>query len=981
LDFGVAKLLPQAEGAATTETGDTEGTEGTGGGIGGTPGYMAPEVLLDRDSDGRADIFSLGVVFYEALTGKHPFWARSRQAIYNRSLHETPLRPTLLNPKVPAELERIVTKMLAKPPEERYATAADLLVDLRALQRGPQWWQFEWQKQKKRRRLVAAVASIAVLIGLLLGLNVSGLRDRLRDWLSPPVERVRVAVLPFVNATGDERLEQYQLPLTGALVSDLTGSANIWVLPYDQLWQYVQGIQAAGGDISGPEARQTVATLSNARYLVVPKMSAMGDNLWITAEIWDAGTRETVHTVKVEQRRSGSAEDTFYALRAELSDPIQEYFKEVGPGEEYQRPPEGSVPQTASAQLHFTNGKNYLAQGSYAEALQAFERVTEQDPDFPLAYAWMAYIYGLLGYDDKAREFSEEAARRITPQTPTVDGYFIEAIGAESRYDFATAEAKYLELIRFYPDEAVWYASLAKVYEKQGQFEEAITRYQTARQRESNYIAAHQGLGTLYRKTGDLEQAIAQAERALELCRALRNREGEANALLELSEIFRLKGEYEQARDYAQQGLEIFQELDRDVGISLASLRLGNLRYQQRDYEGARGYWQQVVSIGGEIRNNHYVVTALMNIGVSYEYEGDLAQSIAYYERALSKEWPAGWEQAQVKTNLAVIYIQYGVDPEQGLQLAQEALGTFQQMGDRHWQGNTHIVLTGYYRNTAQYPRALDHIQQAQAIFQSTRERKRLAWAMEDAGRVHFVRNQYEEARRAFAQALDLAGELGDDYRAADSRILLGWTYQRLGDPTQARTLLEEGLQASLANGYDDFLPEAYAAWGDFYWGSGEPEQARASFQQVPAQFNGVGLSEYGVEARSNLGLLEAEQGNRGRGLLYCRQAVAQARRLKSVHTLARTVINFARVRVLRKEYGQAIQALEEIISLDQLGLEFRAQAYYTRGQALEGLGQTEEAETSQEQAREAIRQLQQTLASEHRESFINRPEIQALLR
>jgi serine/threonine protein kinase len=127
LDFGLAKQLPSPDNEVTTESVGS-------GSFSGTPAYMAPEVLLEREPDRRADIFSLGVVFYEALSGRHPFQAASILATSTRILHDAPVPLRHLNPKVPAELERIVAKMLAKDPTQRYATAADLLVDLRAVE-------------------------------------------------------------------------------------------------------------------------------------------------------------------------------------------------------------------------------------------------------------------------------------------------------------------------------------------------------------------------------------------------------------------------------------------------------------------------------------------------------------------------------------------------------------------------------------------------------------------------------------------------------------------------------------------------------------------------------------------------------------------------------------------------------------------------------------------------------------------------------
>jgi serine/threonine protein kinase len=125
LDFGLAKHLPMPGEEEVTVSG--ESLEWS---LAGTPGYMAPEVLLGGQADHRSDIFALGVVFYEMLTGRHPFGAEHRTAA---ALQVTPASIRALASSVPAELERIIAKMLVKAPDERYATAADLLADLCAL--------------------------------------------------------------------------------------------------------------------------------------------------------------------------------------------------------------------------------------------------------------------------------------------------------------------------------------------------------------------------------------------------------------------------------------------------------------------------------------------------------------------------------------------------------------------------------------------------------------------------------------------------------------------------------------------------------------------------------------------------------------------------------------------------------------------------------------------------------------------------------
>jgi serine/threonine protein kinase len=135
LDFGLAKLAPDA-GGASLSSGSTEGADLTSPGSAvGTVAYMSPEQALGEEIDARTDLFSLGVVLYEMVTGRQAFSGTGSVAIFDAILHKAPVPVARANPEVPAELEQVIDKALEKDRNLRYQTAGDLAADLRRLAR------------------------------------------------------------------------------------------------------------------------------------------------------------------------------------------------------------------------------------------------------------------------------------------------------------------------------------------------------------------------------------------------------------------------------------------------------------------------------------------------------------------------------------------------------------------------------------------------------------------------------------------------------------------------------------------------------------------------------------------------------------------------------------------------------------------------------------------------------------------------------
>src|SRR5438094_125235 len=283
LDFGLAKLTPTAARVSEAAAVMAEATVGISaenltspGTALGTVAYMSPEQVRAKELDARTDLFSFGAVLYEMATGTLPFRGESSGVIFDSILNRAPVPPVRLNPDLPAELERIVTKCLEKDRNLRYQHASDIRTDLQRLKRDtesgktvstgtatPRW--------SHRTKLIGAGVFVFLIAVIAVAAFYFGSSSG-----HAPINSV--AVLPFSNASGDPNTEYLSDGITAGIIDRLSGLPTLKVISRTSAFRYKRR------DIEP----QRVARELAVQALVTGRVAQRGDDVSVSAELVDA---------------------------------------------------------------------------------------------------------------------------------------------------------------------------------------------------------------------------------------------------------------------------------------------------------------------------------------------------------------------------------------------------------------------------------------------------------------------------------------------------------------------------------------------------------------------------------------------------------------------------------------------------------------------------------------------------------------------
>jgi serine/threonine protein kinase/tetratricopeptide (TPR) repeat protein len=505
LDFGLAKL--RADGPEEDEAARETRSVTQDGRIVGTVAYMSPEQAQGLTVDHRSDVFSLGVLLYEMVTGERPFTGRTNLSVLSSVLKDPPRPVQELRPDLPRPLARLIERALEKRPEDRYQSTGDMRRDLEDLKRDFDTGELSASSSgsrrfavtpERRRWLLPVVAAAALVLALAALVRLRGHAPT-----AAGDDRSSLAVFYFDNLSDDAQLDWLETGLTDMLVTNLSQSPALRVLSTSRLYQLLDELgqrdaPAISADVVGEVSRQAgVATA------LVGSFVRAGTQIRIQAQLQDPESGEVLASERVE----GDAEEGLFDLVDELTGRIRSRL-------ELKALAEGADPKLADVTTSSVEAYRYFVKGMHhherleeREARTMLQKAVAADPDFAMAHAKLSVVNANLGDMPTAREYAARALRR-SEKLPPAERHYIE--GRYYSLDpttFDEAVEAYRAAVDAAPDLTAARNNLAQLLLQSRRYGEALGHLEELRRRGMSFPGTYMSLAEAYVASGRPQRA------------------------------------------------------------------------------------------------------------------------------------------------------------------------------------------------------------------------------------------------------------------------------------------------------------------------------------------------------------------------------------------------------------------------------------------------------------------------------------------
>ncbi len=822
MDFGIARSL--------------EGRSITGAGVMiGTPDYMSPEQVDGKETDQRSDIYSLGVILYEMVTGKAPFEGDTPLSIAVMQKTETPKAPKALNSQIPDALNSVILKCLEKDKQNRYQSAGELRSELENIEKGIPTTERIVSERKPhtsreitvqfslKKLLIPALIFIAIIIAAII------IWQFLPHKKIAPIEYDKpvVAIMYFDNNTGDEDLDQYRKAISDLLINDLLQSQLINVVRGDKLLDILKKLNLNETLSYSSVDLKNVASEGRASHILQGNYSKAGENFRINYTLYEATTDNVIGAENVE----GKGQDSIFTMVDELTRKIKTNFnlsqqqiasdidKDIG--QIYTNSPE--------ALKFYSEGRKLHHEGDYRGSIELVEKAVAIDPEFAMAYRSLAASNLNLGRFSEIRKYREKALS------------LKDRLSDRERYLIEGGIAGLTKLLELYPDDMLGNGNLGLQYYLREEWDKAIERFEVCRKNKSDFAVTYSQLADSYSAKGSLDKAKevledyivqisdhAEIHQSLALNYILRGELALARA--EMAKAFSLdpthwqnflvKGDlYMYGEEFVRAEEEYSKALmtREPVAMAIGMGRLGFLYLLQGRYEKLKSIHGQAINLAKSFGEQEIISIFQTGLAWAHLISGDPDAALKVCEEALKYE--GEYELRNYKYSILNCIGQAFI--EKGL--IEAAQKTAEELRESIESGTFKKKISRYYhlmgmieQKKGNFPQAIEHFEQALSL-------NRFQWggilfSSDQAGFINslasacYESGDTERAEQEYQKISALTvGRLGEGHIYAKSFYMLGKIYEQQGDTAKA---IEH---------YDKFLD----LWKDADPGIAEVEDAR----------------------------------------------------------------------------------------------------------------------------------------------------------
>ena len=889
-DFGLARASQRETGATLT----------VAGAVMGSPAYMAPEQVDGSGTTPAVDVYALGVVMFEMLTGRLPFKGESPLSTAIKRLTEPPPRPSEVKPGVEPRWEAAILRALERKPEDRFTSAGDVVS---AIDPSPIAIALGTTTVTRRRLLQAVAAGFLVAAALGLGFYRWQQRVTLAEGRMevPKLARPAVAVLGLRNVAADQALDWLSTGLPEMLASELSAGGAVRLIPGENVARAQLELGLQPGATWGKDTLEKVRKNLGSDYVVTGGYTALGSGpggqlrLDLRLQDTEAGNSTVVAV-------SGPREAVFQ-LVSQAGAKLREALHLDSGGARWTN-------TNPEATRLYAQGVEKLRRFDAKGAAELLQQAVAVDSRDPRAHSALANSYAALGYAEKAKDEARRAVE-LSASLPEAERQEVRAQYLEAAGDWAGAARAWEEILSRFPDDLEYGLKLAGSLTAAGEPARALDVARMLRRLPSvaaNDVRIYFAEATAAGALGQSKVQQQAAAKAAEVASTQGARLLRARALLLEGWALRNLGDAERAQGVIAEAEGLYQQAGDESGVAKARVQRATLLYDQGELDTARRTLEKALATYRELGDKGNEAQALNNLALVLKQQGDVEAALALYQqsRALSQETGNRVGVASAENNVGAIELKRG-DLSGALAAFERAAELSRQVHDKGQEANAVYNAAAALRRLGRLAEAETRHRQALALRRELGQVFGEAASLTDLAAVQWDRGDLKGASATYDQALALAKKASNRRFEASALAGLGQVRLEAGDLDGAEKLHRQALQLREELGEQGSAAESRLALAGLAFEQGRfdaAEQAARAAQERFAAEGSVDLVAWAQAVRGKA-LAFTDRSAEGQELV----AAAAQRAATSEDLRVRSEVQLASARVLARGGGDLARA------------------------------------------------------------------------